>query len=448
VKLFQPGVLAGAALAMVALLSASTAANAQTDGEQRYAAVVIDARSGEVLHARYADRLRHPASLTKLMTLYLAFEDIRAGKAGLGDRLRVSAHAAAQAPVDIGLKEGDSIRMLDALKAIIVQSANDAAVVVAERLGGDETQFAARMTAKARALGMTRTRFVNASGLPDPDQVSTARDIAHLAQALREDFPEYYPMFEVRHMEWGGRSFATHNRILDLVDGADGLKTGYVDASGYNIAASAVRNQESLVAVVLGGPTADTRDAHAALLLERGFEELATRRERGEFITVADHEAGDAGREQRLRIILERAEAVTSEDGPGIENTPLPPVDAHPAPPAESRTAHTPSSPSGASSSAAAAHTPSRTTAGEWRIQVGAFQDQRRADALLEALLPTATGPDGPDTPTLIRLITPAINLSPPLFRAQLVGFPDRTAADAACVRVKAADAPCFVIAP
>lgn len=408
--------------ALATALFAALGARAEPD--TLYAAFLTDPDTGEVLHARHADDLRHPASLTKLMTLYLAFEDIQAGEIGFGDRLRVSAHAAAQPPTELGLREGDSIRVLEALKAVIVRSANDAAVVLAERLEGDEETFARRMTRTARALGMSRTRYVNASGLPDPDQVTTARDVARLAAALRRDFPEYYALFEVRRVTWNGATYYTHNAFLDLFDGADGLKTGYIRASGYNLAASAARGDQRLIAVVLGGSSARERDAHAALLMERGFEALAARRDAPALIAVADHGETDTPR-RRLQIILDTDEASVEnaaygrEPSPSIAAAPLDPIEPGDEP--EGR--------------------PEPADAG-WRVQVGAFNDSARAHARLADLRGVAAG----GGPLPIQIVTPVAGVNPPMWRARLGGFPDRAAADAACARLKAAGGACFVI--
>jgi len=412
------------ALAASGLFFLIAALPATANDNTRYAAILIVADTGEVLHARHADQLRHPASLTKLMTLYLAFEDIRAGEIGLGDQMRVSANAASQPAVKLGLEEGETIRVLDALKAIIVRSANDAAVVLAERLDGDEEHFAQRMNTAAHTLGMTRTRFTNASGLPDTDQVTTVRDIARLANALRTDFPEYYALFQVRRFEWNDRVIGSHNAILDMVDGADGLKTGYIDASGYNLAASAMRDGVGLVAIVMGGPSARTRDAHTALLLERGFEALAERAEHGQIIAVADNSSANR---RRLRIILD--DDATVEDAAYGRTTPvytepLPPVVASPAP--------TPLP------DATAAHDTG------WRVQVGAFNDPTRAHARLAELRPIAAGP-GTGVPP-IQIVTPVEGVAPPMWRARLGGYADRASADAACARLQASGGACFVI--
>jgi len=403
------------------LLAGAPAAAADTD--TRYAAILIVAESGEVLHARHADQLRHPASLTKLMTLYLAFEDIRAGDIGFGDQLRVSAHAASQPAVKLGLEEGETIRLLDALKAVIVRSANDAAVVLAERLGGDEDNFARRMNTTARTLGMTRTRFTNASGLPDTNQVTTVRDIARLAIALRTDFPEYYALFQVRRLAWNGRVIGSHNAILDMVDGADGLKTGYIDASGYNLAASATRDGTGLVAIVMGGPSAQIRDAHTALLLERGFEALNERAERGQIIAVADN-SGATGR--RLRIILDDEATVENAAYSRTPATPsaTPPVEAAPTPTGDRLIIE--------------AHDTG------WRVQVGAFNDPARAHARLAELRPIAAGAGSGAPP--IQIVTPVEGVAPPMWRARLGGYADRDAANAACTRLKAGGGACFVI--
>ncbi len=251
-------------------LSVATAAQA------RYASIVIDYDTGRVLHESNADTRNYPASLAKMMTLYLAFEALERGDITLDRKLKVSRRAAGMPAAKLGLKRGETITVENAILALITKSANDAAVVVAEALGGKETKFARMMTRKAKALGMKRTQFRNASGLPNRRQLSTARDMATLARALIRDFPKYYKLFSTKEFVYKGRRHRNHNRLLRKYAGADGLKTGYIRASGFNLAASVSRNGRRLIAVVFGGKTPRSRDRHIAKLLDRGFAKLAS----------------------------------------------------------------------------------------------------------------------------------------------------------------------------
>jgi D-alanyl-D-alanine carboxypeptidase len=230
--------------------------------------IVVDGNSGGVLQSANADELRHPASLTKIMTLYLLFEQLEAGRLKLDSPLRVSEHAADQSPTKLGLKIDSTIKVEDAIKGMVTRSANDAAVVVAENLGGSEEQFARIMTRKAQGLGMTKTVYRNASGLPNDEQVTTARDQSILGRAIQEHFPQYYPYFQTRSFSFHGQSIGNHNQLLGRVDGVDGIKTGYTQASGYNLVTSVHRNGHYLVAVVLGGASAGIRDARMRDLIE------------------------------------------------------------------------------------------------------------------------------------------------------------------------------------
>src|SRR5579885_1866692 len=206
------------------------------------ASIIVDGNSGRVLEDSNPDALRHPASLTKVMTLYLLFERLQAGKIALNTPLSVSAHAAAQAPTKLGLKPGQSISVEDAIKGIVTRSANDAAVVIAENLGGSEEAFAREMTEKAHALGMSRTRYVNASGLPDDDQVTTARDQALLGRAIQDRFPRYYKFFSTTSFVFRGNTIRGHNHLLGSVPGVDGIKTGFTRSSGFNLITSLHRD--------------------------------------------------------------------------------------------------------------------------------------------------------------------------------------------------------------
>jgi D-alanyl-D-alanine carboxypeptidase len=274
------------ALALGPVAASPAFAGLRPIDEAKYAAIVIDANTGEVLYARRADSKRYPASITKVMTLYMTFQALSSGKLKLTDRVMVSPHAAAQAPSKLGIAAGESVSVDDAIRAMCTKSANDMAVAMAEKLGGTERVFAALMTQKAQELGMTESHYDNASGLPDAGQISSARDIAILSRAVLRDFPQYYHYFSETDFRFEGHDERNHNHLLDRVPGVDGIKTGYTAASGFNLDASAVRDGHRLIAVVLGGSTAATRDNHVAELLNVGFDVLH-RREQGEKITVA-----------------------------------------------------------------------------------------------------------------------------------------------------------------
>jgi len=243
-----------------------------------YADIVVDANSGEIMHATNADSLRHPASLTKIMTLYLLFEQLEAGKLRLDSRLEVSEHASAQAPSKLGLMPGQTIAVEDAIRALVTKSANDVAVVVAEAIGGDEDTFGRMMTRKARALGMSRTVYVNASGLPDKDQITTARDQATLGRAIQDRFPREYRYFSTPVFVYRGWAMRNHNKLLGRVQGIDGIKTGYTRDSGFNLVSSVRRGSRHIVAVVLGGTSGAARDARMRGLIEEEIASASTQR--------------------------------------------------------------------------------------------------------------------------------------------------------------------------
>ena len=232
-----------------------------------YADIVVDANSGAVMHATNPDARRHPASLTKIMTLYLLFEQLDAGKLKLDTPLKVSAEAAGQSPTKLGLKPGSTLAVEDAIKGMVTRSANDAAVVVAEAIAGSEDDFAKLMTRKAHALGMHDTVYKNASGLPEDDQITTARDQSTLGRAVQERFPRYYKYFSIRSFTFRGESISNHNHLLGKVEGVDGIKTGYINASGFNLVTSVHRGNRYLVAVVMGGSSGGSRDARMRELI-------------------------------------------------------------------------------------------------------------------------------------------------------------------------------------
>lgn len=239
-----------------------------TAQERGFSALVLDASTGEQLYALDADAARFPASLTKMMTLYLLFEAVAEGRYSLSSPLTVSENAASQPPAKIGLKAGTTITVQQAARALSVRSANDVGVAVAENLAGSEAAFARQMTQQARALGLSRTRFVNATGLPDPGQVTTARDMAKLGLALKRRFPQYASYYRAKSFTYNGRTFKATNNLLGKVSGVNGLKTGYIRMSGYNLVATAQRGGKQLIVVVMGGKSESARDKEVTRLIE------------------------------------------------------------------------------------------------------------------------------------------------------------------------------------
>jgi D-alanyl-D-alanine carboxypeptidase len=244
----------------------------------QFSSIIVDGNSGATLTASSPDASRHPASLTKIMTLYLLFERLDAGKMNLDTEMAVSEHASEQAPTKLGLRPGQTIRVEDAIKGLVTRSANDAAVVIAEAIAGDEDDFAKLMTHKARALGMTRTVYRNASGLPDDDQVTTARDQSTLGRSIQDRFPRYYRYFSTETFNYHGQSIRSHNHLLGSVEGVDGIKTGYTRSSGFNLVTSMRRGNRHLVGVVMGGRSGSSRDAIMRNLLAENLEKAASKR--------------------------------------------------------------------------------------------------------------------------------------------------------------------------
>lgn len=307
--------------------------------------IAIDARTGRTLAERDPDRRHHPASLAKMMTLYLAFEAVSRGEVSLAKRLPVSRRAASRQPTRLGLRAGERVSLKNLILGLVTQSANDAAVVIAEGLAGSEPVFARRMTQQARALGMTRTEFRNASGLPDPRAWTTARDMSRLAQALLHDYRDYYSYFSTRHFVFRGRTYRNHNHLLGRYAGLDGLKTGYTRRAGFHLAASAKREDRRVIAVVLGGKTRHRRDREMVRLLDAAFRTPLPA----------------APREPVLHALA---------DGVGKAAAKLSPIStAEAAPAADTNAAQRAAEPA------------------DWSVQVGAFRDRAAAERLAAATL-------------------------------------------------------------
>jgi D-alanyl-D-alanine carboxypeptidase len=368
--------------------------------------IIIDADTSQVLSEHNADAKAYPASLTKMMTLYLAFEALESGQLTLDQSVRVSHHAQNQAPSKLGLVDGQMVPVRDLILGLITRSANDAAVVVAEALAGNERAFAERMTEKARELDMTNTTYRNASGLPNPGQLTTARDLAKLAQALYRDFPKEYAYFATEEFTYKGRAYVNHNRLMQAFEGMDGIKTGYIRASGFNLAASAVRNNRRLVGVVMGGQSAFARDSEMAQLLNEGFGGDAPAMAMAAATTPAEDEP-DTG-------IAERASRTIAS---------LSPVGrAEAALPARNRIAH-------------GRH--------GWSIQVGAFSEEAPAEKAAAKALVRLPAPRGKAT----EVLAPGQIDKEPVFRARIVNFSEREATKA-CRALHRKHLQCAVVAP
>lgn len=406
IALIRRGLLSLALIAGLVLTPAATPPVAQSSDNSRYAAIVVDAETGEVLFARNADARRYPASITKLMTLYLAFESLSKGDVKLTDTLTVSVRAASEPPSKLGLAAGQTISLDNAMRATAVRSANDMAMAIAEHVGGSNDRFAARMTQKARELGMTQTNYVNPNGLPDSRQITSARDLSILARAIMRDYPQYYAYLGQHDWAYNGRDYRNTNGLLHSGNGYDGMKTGYINASGFNLAASAVRDNRRLITIVLGGRSTASRNAHVAALMDTGFE-LERARERGQTIQVAQAffeqrgfgiSSSPAGEVQFASITSSGAAALNEANGDegtayaalARTPTPAPRAEARPEPRTPARTGQLPAdlpadvtailnggrSPSASPARASAPRaTPARTSGG-WAVQVGAFRDE------------------------------------------------------------------------
>jgi D-alanyl-D-alanine carboxypeptidase len=461
------------------------------------ATIVVDGNTGAVLEESNPDAPRHPASLTKVMTLYLLFAQLDAGKIKLDTRFYVSEHAAEQAPTKLGLEPGQTIAVEDAIKGIVTRSANDAAVVVAENLGGSEKAFARIMTEKAHELGMTRTTYVNASGLPDDDQVTTARDQALLGRAIQERFPRYYRFFSTTAFVFRGQVIRGHNHLIGAVAGVDGIKTGYTSASGFNLLTSLHHDGRYLVAVVLGGRSAAERDTHMRALIAANIELAAVgraaprlalrpasrgqpRREalartfaptRVDPTAAAPASPGAAvGSNAPIRPVVVKTITYRTVTAPSRPMAPVPAQAARTAEPApqvpiasldESATASAEPAPAAASPSRAelvrivpgpdaGAAEPTNATPpvsaaapqahGGWMIQIGAFDGEQAAREHLDAA----------------RLKLPALALAEPftepvqkgdttLYRARFSGL-DKETAEADCRALRRSDVPCMAL--
>ncbi|HTV43915.1 MAG TPA: D-alanyl-D-alanine carboxypeptidase family protein [Stellaceae bacterium] len=391
--------------------------------------IVLDADTGQVLSQDNADALTYPASLTKMMTLYLTFEALNTGRLRLDQLLPVSLNAASKSPTKLGLRVGDSVAVQDLILGIVTRSANDAAAVLAEGIAGSEPAFAQLMNAKARQLGMSNTNYQNASGLPDPLQHTTARDTAQLALALYHDFPREYHYFATREFDFRGTIIRGHDHLLDWYPGADGIKTGFIDASGFNLASSAVRDGHRLIGVVFGGHSASSRDREMAALLDQGFAEIG----------VATPTA-IAGRQPAAMPVPSAAAAKpvaaapASQPHPGLLRKAAVRLAAHLSPVDRAEAATLPVVPR---------HEPVHRAADRWGIQLGSFHAAATAAAhaaRIAAALPVAKGKP-------MQVLDPARGARTRLYRARLLDLTPAQA-ESACAQLHRKGLECAVVRP
>jgi D-alanyl-D-alanine carboxypeptidase len=408
VGLMLVGLISASSLGTGAALAAKKAAAPYAPP---YSELVVDARTGKTLYAVNPDAPRHPASITKVMTLYLLFEELESGRLTLGSQIKISPWAAKQAPSKLGLSPGDTISVEDAIKAVVTKSANDIAVAIAEQIGGSEANFADLMTRKAHALGMAHTNYANASGLPNPRQITTARDLVTLGKTLQQRFPKYFAYFSLRSFDYDGSTIANHNKLLGRVDGVDGIKTGYTQTSGFNLLTSVHSDDKALLAVILGGRSGPSRDRRMAELIDT-------------YIDNAVPASGASSGKKRVAQMDTASNEIAQGDadigGQGLK-----------APSAAKTQASNSITKSDAVSTAASA---SRN----WWIQVGVTKDEKSAKALLaeisqkDSLAPGAVA------------ATEKIKVAGrDMWRSRFVKMTEPDAA-AACARIKKRGQACF----
>ncbi len=403
-----------------------------------YSSIVIDAATGRVLHEDNADAQKYPASLTKMMTLYMIFEALDAGKVKLSTTWKVSKHAESMSPTKLGLDAGETIAVRDVILGLITKSANDAAAVAAEGLGGTEDNFGDMMTQRARRLGMSNTTFQNASGLPDPGQVTTARDMVKLSRALIRDFPHYYSYFSTAEFTYAGRRHANHNRLMNWYEGADGIKTGFIRASGFNLSASAVRENRRIIGVVMGGPSPVARDQYMGKLLDAGFARMpetspdirhaSAPAEAPAIAAAAISEPPSRAAKSKLEVQMAAAEERAAKTKT-----------------VRTARAEAPAKPSSVSiiaAAEAAAITPPMPSGG-WMVQVGAFN---RIDAARRAAESAARAAPGQLADAGIE-ISSLDKKKSKVHRARLVGLSEKDAKEA-CRILEKRKQDCMIMAP
>ncbi|WP_412177194.1 SPOR domain-containing protein [Mesorhizobium sp. ZC-5] len=439
---------------IVAMAMTLGAVGGTSAASSKYAAIVVDANTGKTLFSANADAPRYPASLTKMMTLYMLFEALDGGRLSLSSRVPFSAQAAAEPPTKLGVKAGNSITVETAIYSMVTKSANDSATAVAELLGGSQQKFARMMTAKARRLGMSGTTFQNAHGLPDSAQKTTARDMAVLGIALREHFPRYYKYFSARSFQYGRQRINGHNRLLGRIKGVDGIKTGYTRASGFNLASSVSDGNRSIVAVVMGGQSGRSRDAQMAELIKKYLPKASTR-DSGPLIAMR----GESPIAAIASAILPKRKAPTPDPRPDVivalseeevleaerqqmaeqetvvEETTAPIVQAYAEPAPRPKSAPRPK----------ADVDPIRTssTAPEgWAVQVASSPSAAEAEGFLAKTTKRAPKAVASASPFTV----PFVKDGTTYYRARFGGFGSKTAAWDACAALKKKKISCYAV--
>jgi D-alanyl-D-alanine carboxypeptidase (penicillin-binding protein 5/6) len=389
--------------------------------EPKNTAIVMDSRTGEILYSERADSPRYPASVTKVMTFYLTFEALAAGRLRLDEQIVVSPLAASQPPTKLGLRPGETITVENALYGMAVHSANDMAMALAERVGGTESRFAQMMNLKAQQLGMANSHFVNPNGLPDSRHISSAHDIAILTRALLKDFPQYYYIFGTQEFAYRGRTYVNTNHLLGKMAGVDGVKTGFTNAAGFNLDASAMRNGHRLIAVVMGSSSGSVRNADVENLLLTGFD-IMDRRDRGERVQLTQNMFGATHVGGAVTTMTAGAEGEGDADPIGVVLT---------------RTTQT-SGPLAVSQTMPAAKAAAHSH-GNWWVQVGEFRAQRDARTQLEQVAKRFS--------QQFDDVEGSVDASGRTYRARFTGFTEGAAREA-CGAVRSQGVPCAVGGP
>ncbi|RWX78710.1 peptidase M15 [Neorhizobium lilium] len=410
------------------ILAGSGLAAGKTEAQAGYAHFIYDATTGKVLTSENADVINHPASLTKMMTLYITFEALRQRKISWDDQIVMTQNAASKIPFKLGVRPGQPITVREAVYGMAIRSANDAAAAMADHLGGSEDRFGSMMTAKARTLGMSQTVFRNASGLPDDAQVTSARDMATLAMALIRDYPEEYKIFSMRSFQFRGKKIPGHNNLMYRYPGMDGVKTGFVNASGFNIASAVTINGHRIIGVIMGGKSARKRDDQMAALLDQ-------------------YAAGGGSMVAKAPQTVQPDTSLPANQPPGVAVAAAPA--ARPAPDgakvlsfAAPRKEIMLGSPPVTASLGDLDSQARNIRAAEWRIQIAAAGTQEAALALLQRAMPILSGSYAQASPS----VEGYTDAGREYYRARFAGFASKDAASGACALLKAKSVNCVVV--
>lgn len=431
---FQTRVLRSIAVLVAVAVFGLCVLPGPAQAKPRYAGMAVDANTGKVLYAKNADKPRYPASLTKIMTLYLLFDFIAEGKVDYKTKFYVTKHAAAQAPSKLGLKPGQSIRAIDAIRALVTKSANDVAAVVAENLGGSEVNFAKMMTAKARSIGMRSTTFRNASGLPNKEQVTTARDMVTMSLAIQRDHPKHYRFFRTKQFKYRGRRYRNHNALLFSYKGTDGIKTGYTRASGFNLTSSVRRGNKHVVAAVMGGKSSKSRNAQMRRVLDRSLRKASKHKRPPASATPPKRKPAPASKRPAPQV-SQRGSAPLALASQGRAE---PHIDPEELAQIEDALAHERRMQRDVARTAAIA--PGRSN-GDFHVQVGAYKTSSDASQQLSKVKSVA----GDLLAGHSALTMPYRKKRRALYRARFAGFSEATARSA-CSRLKQRSITCVVM--